>query len=120
MPGWWASPGAAAWEKGRWIGGFGFPEWEVRSSFSLQFYHILIIFISRKQFVASSIEFLFASTYEVATDDMPISSLVSYLNAAMPLDKHEDFDTAEVVKYVAGLKEKGRVVLEGDIVRLVD
>jgi hypothetical protein len=36
-------------------------------------------------------------------DDLPISSLLNYLNSAMPVDKHEDFDTAEVVKYVTAL-----------------
>ena len=63
----------------------------------------------------------------------------------MPVDKHEDFDTAEVVKYVVALSgmpagsamgreggngsgygfgerigERWRVLLEGDIVRIVD
>ncbi|RXW18298.1 hypothetical protein EST38_g7556 [Candolleomyces aberdarensis] len=95
----------------------------------------------RKQFLASSIIHLFATTYE-STDDLPISSLLTYLNAAMPVDKHEDFDTAEVVKYVVALSgmpagsaggnggacgygerigdRRWRVLLEGDIVRIVD
>jgi hypothetical protein len=87
----------------------------------------------RKQFLASSILHLFTTTYE-STDDLPISSLLTYLNAAMPVDKHEDFDTAEVVKYVVALSgmpagsagfgerigERWRVVLEGDIVKIVD
>ncbi|KAF9549081.1 hypothetical protein CPC08DRAFT_738417 [Agrocybe pediades] len=73
----------------------------------------------RKQFIFGSVEYLFATTYE-ATDDMSISALVAYLNAAIPMDKHEDFDTTEVVKAVTVMKEKGRVILEGDILRLVD
>ncbi|KAF6741517.1 hypothetical protein DFP72DRAFT_833203, partial [Ephemerocybe angulata] len=79
----------------------------------------------RKQFLASSIHFLFLATYE-ASDDMSIAALLTYLNAAMPVDKHEDFDTSEVVRYVAALVKEGegrgrgagRVVLEGDVVRL--
>ncbi|KAF6750703.1 hypothetical protein DFP72DRAFT_1013170 [Ephemerocybe angulata] len=79
----------------------------------------------RYQFLASSIHLLFSTTYE-ASDDMPIAALLTYLNAAMPVDKHEDFDTSEVVRYVAALVKEGdargrgagRVVLEGDVVRL--
>jgi len=51
---------------------------------------------------------------------MSISVLLTYLNAAMPPDKHEDFDTTEVVRAVAAMKEKGRVIFEGDILRLID
>jgi hypothetical protein len=86
----------------------------------------------REQFLAWSILHLFTTTYE-STDDLPISSLLTYLNAAMPVDKHEDFDTAEIVKYVVALSgtpagsdgfgerigERWRVVLEGDIVRIL-
>ncbi|KAG7086224.1 hypothetical protein E1B28_002189 [Marasmius oreades] len=70
----------------------------------------------RKHFVFSSITYLFQTTYE-ATDDMSISSLLTYLNAAMPPDKHEDFDTAEVAKAVVASGDRGRYVLEGDLVR---
>ncbi|TFK21655.1 hypothetical protein FA15DRAFT_69738 [Coprinopsis marcescibilis] len=73
----------------------------------------------RRQFVANSIEHLMHTTYE-STDDMTISALLGYLNAAMPIDKHEDFDTAEVVKCVSWLKEKGQVVFQGDVIRLLD
>ena len=62
----------------------------------------LIHSTTRKQFVASEILYLFTTTYQL-TDDLPISSLVNYLNSAMPVDKYEDFDTAEVVKYVTAL-----------------
>ncbi|KAF8624935.1 hypothetical protein AX17_006961 [Amanita inopinata Kibby_2008] len=75
--------------------------------------------VGRRDFVLSSIEYLFRTTYEM-TDDMTISALLIYLNAAMPQDKHEDFDTAEVTKTAAVLHEKGRVVFEGDLIRLPD
>lgn len=75
--------------------------------------------LDRRDFVLGSIEYLFRLTYEV-TDDMTISALLVYLNAAMPPDKHEDFDTAEVTKTVAVLHERGRIIFEGDIIRLHD
>ncbi|KAH7891025.1 hypothetical protein F5I97DRAFT_120467 [Phlebopus sp. FC_14] len=71
----------------------------------------------RTSFIFSSIAYLFSTTYET-TDDMTISCLLTYLNAAMPPDKHEDFDTAEVVKAVASLQERGDVIFEGDMLRL--
>ncbi|KAK2467184.1 hypothetical protein APHAL10511_000733 [Amanita phalloides] len=71
----------------------------------------------RRDFVLVSIEYLFRTTYE-NTDDMTISSLMVYLNAAMPPDKHEDFDTAEVTKTAAFLHDKGRVIFLGDLIRL--
>lgn len=51
---------------------------------------------------------------------MSISALLTYLNVAMPQDKHEDFDTSEVIKAAAALQEKGRVIFEGDMLRPVD
>ncbi|KIL58876.1 hypothetical protein M378DRAFT_15215 [Amanita muscaria Koide BX008] len=73
----------------------------------------------RRDFVFASIEYLFRTTYET-TDDMTISALLVYLNAAMPQDKHEDFDTAEVTKSAAQLHDKGRIIFEGDLIRLPD
>ncbi|KAF7424985.1 hypothetical protein PC9H_010296 [Pleurotus ostreatus] len=73
----------------------------------------------RRNFIFLAIDHLFCTTYE-NSDDMTISSLLIYLNAAMPPDKHEDFDTPEVVKAVAVFKEKGKVIFEGDTLRLVD
>ncbi|KAJ3743577.1 hypothetical protein DFH05DRAFT_1399971 [Lentinula detonsa] len=76
----------------------------------------------RKQFVSHSIAYLFQTTYDrspCSSDELSISALVAYLNAAMPMDKHEDFDTAEVVRCVGALREKGKVLLEGDVVRKV-
>lgn len=70
-------------------------------------------------FIFSSIAYLFMVTYE-STDDMTISSLLTHLNAAMPPDKHEDFDTAEVAKAVAALSDKGDIIFEGDTLRLPD
>ncbi|KIK95067.1 hypothetical protein PAXRUDRAFT_827372 [Paxillus rubicundulus Ve08.2h10] len=73
----------------------------------------------RINFIFSSIAYLFMTTYET-TDDMTISSLLTHLNAAMPPDKHEDFDTAEVVKAVAALQDRGDIIFEGDMLRLLE
>ncbi|KAF8133612.1 hypothetical protein K438DRAFT_1494849, partial [Mycena galopus ATCC 62051] len=72
-----------------------------------------------RNFVFASVEYLFRTTYE-ASDDMSVSVLLTYLNAAMPTDKHEDFDTGEVVRAASALaaREKERYVLEGDMLRL--
>ncbi|KAJ7183758.1 hypothetical protein C8R46DRAFT_984966 [Mycena filopes] len=74
----------------------------------------------RRAFVFASVEYLFRTTYE-ASDDMSVSALLTYLNAAMPTDKHEDFDTGEVVRAASALaaREKGRFALEGDMIRLL-
>ncbi|RXW12139.1 hypothetical protein EST38_g13715 [Candolleomyces aberdarensis] len=72
----------------------------------------------RKRFLASSIFYLLETTYEWC-DDLTIPSLLTYINAAMPVDKHEEFARAEVVEHLVALYEAG-VVLEGDIVRMVD
>ncbi|KAJ3504308.1 hypothetical protein NLJ89_g8000 [Agrocybe chaxingu] len=74
----------------------------------------------RKQFIASSIYHLFSTTFTPSEDELTISALLAYLNAAMPQDKFEDFDTTEVARAVAGLKERGRVLFEGDGIRLVE
>lgn len=68
-------------------------------------------------FVFNSVSYLFATTYD-ASDDLTISSLLTYLNAAIPLDKYEDFDTAEVVRAAALLQERGDVSFKGDVLRL--
>ena len=80
------------------------------------FSHLKNAYLSsaRKQFIAASVEYLLCTTYE-CSDNMTISSLLAYLNAAMPPDKHEDFDTAEVTKTAAQLHEMGRLVFEGDV-----
>lgn len=76
----------------------------------------------------SSVSYLFSTTYEVS-DDLTIADLLAYLNAAMPQDKHEDFDTSEVIRAAAALVQecqrgnwngRGRFVFEGDLLRLVD
>ncbi|KAF7335087.1 hypothetical protein MVEN_02259300 [Mycena venus] len=74
----------------------------------------------RRAFIFASVEYLFRTTYE-ASDDMSVSALLTYLNAAMPTDKHEDFDTGEVVRAASALaaREKERYVLEGDMLRLL-
>ena len=75
------------------------------------------VIISRTNFVFASITYLFATTYE-SSDDMTISSLLTYLNAAMPPDKHEDFDTSEVIRAAAALQGKGEIVFVGDMIRM--
>ncbi len=57
-------------------------------------------------------------TYERA-DELTIATLVTYLNATMPPDKHEDFDTAEVTKAAMALQERGSFVFEGDVIRII-
>ncbi|KAL1940721.1 hypothetical protein VTO73DRAFT_7762 [Trametes versicolor] len=71
----------------------------------------------RLEFVARSIRHLYRVTYERA-DELTIATLVTYLNATMPPDKHEDFDTAEVTKAAMALQERGSFVFEGDVIRL--
>ena len=71
----------------------------------------------RVEFVSRSIRHLFRITYE-RSDELTIAALVTYLNAAMPPDKHEDFDTAEVTKAMTALHERGAFVFEGDVIRL--
>ncbi|KII89556.1 hypothetical protein PLICRDRAFT_124521 [Plicaturopsis crispa FD-325 SS-3] len=73
----------------------------------------------REDFILTSLDHLFTTTYE-GTDEMTISSLLTYVNAAMPPDKHEDFDTAEVVRAAATLKARGILAFEGDTLRLLD
>ena len=71
---------------------------------------------NRVLFIAQSVEYLFRTTYE-RSDEMTINALLNYLNAAMPVDKYEDFDVQEVAKAVKSLSDKGKLVLEGDSVR---
>lgn len=73
----------------------------------------------RKRFILASIEHLFGTTFE-STDDLTISTLVGYLNVAIPQDKYEDFGTSEVIKLVATLQEDGYVIFEGDMLRLAE
>lgn len=91
---------------GRWVNATFF--WREADSFPFS-----------KNFIFASVDHLFATTYE-SSDDMSISALLTYLNAAMPQDKHEDFDTSEVIKAASALQEKGRIAFEGDMLRLVD
>ncbi|KAI1790221.1 hypothetical protein LXA43DRAFT_1017043 [Ganoderma leucocontextum] len=71
----------------------------------------------RLDFVSRSIRHLFRITY-ARSDELTIAALVTYLNAAMPPDKHEDFDTAEVTKVTTALHERGTFVFEGDVIRI--
>ena len=70
----------------------------------------------RSAFILHSVRYLFTKTYE-PSDDLSIANLMNYLNIAMPQDKHEEFDIAEVTKSVTALSSKGELVLQGDIVR---
>ncbi|EMD39107.1 hypothetical protein CERSUDRAFT_112800 [Gelatoporia subvermispora B] len=70
----------------------------------------------RLDFVFRSVRHLFKSTYD-GTDKLTIAALVTFLNAAMPPDKHEDFDTAEVTKAVKTLHDMGEFILQGDVLR---
>ncbi|KAI5120185.1 hypothetical protein M0805_002653 [Coniferiporia weirii] len=73
----------------------------------------------RLTFISTSVRYLFRTTYERA-DELSIGALVNYLNAAMPTDKHEDFDVQEVTRVVSSLAKSGELVQEGDRVRLRD
>ena len=64
--------------------------------------------------MSRSIRHLFRITYE-RSDELTIAALVTYLNAAMPPDKHEDFDTTEVTKTAKLLRERGEFFFEGDV-----
>ena len=63
-------------------------------------------------------QYLFKTTYE-HSDELTIAALVTYLNAAIPPDKHEDFDTTEVTKTAKALRDRGEFAFEGDILRVV-
>ena len=67
--------------------------------------------------MSRSVQYLFKTTYD-PTDELTIAALVTYLNAAMPPDKHEDFDTAEVTKTMTALHDRGAFVFEGDVIRI--
>ena len=70
----------------------------------------------RLAFISSSVQHLFRTTYEYA-DELSIGALVNYLNAAMPADKHEDFDVQEVTRAAASLAKSGVLIQEGDRLR---
>lgn len=73
---------------------------------------------NRQAFIWSSICHLYSTTYET-TDELSISALNNYLAAAVPQDKFEDFDVAEIVRTLASLRERGEIVLVEDIIKLV-
>lgn len=73
--------------------------------------------MDRLDFASRSIRHLFRITY-ARSDELTIAALVTYLNAAMPPDKHEDFDTAEVTKMMTVLHERGTFIFEGDVIRI--
>lgn len=63
-------------------------------------------------------QYLFRTTYD-HSDELTIAALVTYLNAAIPPDKHEDFDTTEVTKTAMVLHERGEFSFEGDVLRAI-
>ncbi|KAJ7842118.1 hypothetical protein B0H14DRAFT_3692840 [Mycena olivaceomarginata] len=63
----------------------------------------------RRNFIISSVKYLFGTTYE-DNDDLPISTLVVYLNSAVPSNKHEDFDLKEVTDAAETLDKEFAVV----------
>jgi hypothetical protein len=93
----------------------------VNSYFYLQFPIVLMSprFRSRTNFIHSSIVHLFRTTYD-PTDELSVSTLLSYLNAAVPQDKHEDYDMGELVKALGSLRDGGRLTFEGDVVGLTE
>lgn len=72
----------------------------------------------RIEFISRSVQYLFRTTYD-HTDELTIAALVTYLNAAIPPDKHEDFDTTEVTKTAMVLRERGEFSFEGDVLRML-
>ena len=72
----------------------------------------------RLTFTRHSIAYLFRTTYTPA-DALTIAALVAYMNAALPPDKHEEFDTAEVTHAAKTLHDRGRVAFEGDTLKLL-
>ncbi|EEB98220.1 hypothetical protein MPER_02315 [Moniliophthora perniciosa FA553] len=75
---------------------------------------------ARNRFIHHSIHHLFSSTFSLSEDELSVSTLLAYLNAAMPEGRWEDFDTGEVVRAVVGFRDVGReiVELEGDLIRV--
>ncbi|ESK89579.1 hypothetical protein Moror_8684 [Moniliophthora roreri MCA 2997] len=71
----------------------------------------------RNRFIHHSIHHLFSTTFSLSEDELSVSTLLAYLNAAMPEGKWEDFDTAEVVRTVVGFSRE-KVELEGDLIRV--
>jgi len=70
----------------------------------------------RLDFARNSIVYLFRTTY-TSTDSLTIAALVAYMNAALPPDKHEEFDTAEVTRAAKTLHDRGSVAFEGDMLK---
>lgn len=76
-----------------------------------------VVRVGSVAFVSHSVQHLFKTTYE-HSDELTIAALVTYLNAAIPPDKHEDFDTTEVTKTAMILSERGELSFEGDVLRM--
>ena len=66
----------------------------------------------RTEFIHTSITFLFQTTYHPKKDDLRVLTLLTYLNAAMPPGRYEDFDIQEVRRALEVLREKGYVYVD--------
>jgi hypothetical protein len=78
----------------------------------------LLLLLCRLSFTRHSITYLFHTTYTPA-DALTIAALVAYMNAALPPDKHEEFDTAEVTRAAKTLHDRGNVAFEGDTLKFL-
>ncbi|KAI9459734.1 hypothetical protein BJY52DRAFT_358082 [Lactarius psammicola] len=72
----------------------------------------------RLNFTRYSIACLFRTTYTPA-DALTIAALVAFMNAALPPDRHEEFDTAEVTRAAKTLHDRGRIAFQGDTLKLL-
>ncbi|TDL19331.1 hypothetical protein BD410DRAFT_830449 [Rickenella mellea] len=62
----------------------------------------------RTNFIVQSIQYLYTVTHE-QTEEIFIQDLIAYLNAAMPMGKHEDFDAAEVSHVVSAFVRSSQI-----------
>jgi hypothetical protein len=90
----------------------------ILNSGRLSYGGFLLLFLCRLNFTRHSITYLFRTTYTPA-DALTIAALVAYMNAALPPDKHEEFDTAEVTRAAKTLHDRGNVAFQGDTLKLL-
>jgi len=70
-----------------------------------------------------SISHLFHTSYSPQADELSVSALLTYLNAALPPDKYDEFDFREVVRIVDALSRERKfrdasyLKLNGDMIR---
>ncbi|KAH9971027.1 hypothetical protein BGW80DRAFT_1460913 [Lactifluus volemus] len=88
----------------------GVPDAHAADSHAPRFTH-LGSSADRLSFTGHSIAYLFRTTY-TPTDALTIAALVAYMNAALPPDKHEEFDTAEVTRAAKTLHDRDALLLK--------